>query len=70
MPSYLKMEQLAQSNKTLATSYDNLKKEKKRLIKENRKKDDIIVELEEKIKQLENKDVYEDKKQVDTDTKI
>jgi hypothetical protein len=53
LPSYLRMEELISSNKSLKNANDNLKKERTRLKKIIEQKDEHIIKLEEKIEMLE-----------------
>lgn len=55
LPSYLRMEELLSSNKSLKNANDNLKKERNKLKKIIEQDKKIISELEEQIKKLENK---------------
>ena len=69
LPSYLRMEELLASNKSLKNAYKNIKKERNKLnkvIEENKKQ---IAQLKEKIKSLENEneELKYHKKAIDID---
>ena len=71
LPSYLRMEELLASNKSLKNAYNNIKKERnklKRVIESDKKQ---IAQLEEKIKFLENEneELMCRIKTIDTDNK-
>ena len=55
LPSYLRMGELLVTNKTLKNSYNNLKKEKNRLKKLNDSNSDRILQLQETVDALNNR---------------
>ena len=71
LPSYLRMEELIASNKSLKNAYNNIKKERNKLKKVIESDKTQIAQLEEKIKTLEgeNEELKRLIKTVDTDAK-
>lgn len=67
LPSYLRMEELISSNKSLKNAYANIKKERNKLKKTIDIKEERIKQLEERVRtlKLENENL---KKSVDTAT--
>lgn len=71
LPSYLRMEELLSSNKSLKNAYSNLKKDRNKLNKEVEKNKIEIMQLKELIETLEsdNKKLREQMKIIDIDKK-
>lgn len=67
LPSYLRMEELITSNKSLKNAYNNIKKERNKLKKIIDSDKTKITQLEEKLKILENNESITQTKTVDTD---
>lgn len=70
LPSYLRMEELISSNKSLKNAYANLKKERNKLKRTIEIKEESIKQLEEQVETLksENKNLRNLIKSVDTDS--
>lgn len=71
LPSYLRMEKLISSNKSLKNAYDNIKKERNKLKRTINIKEDRIKQLEEQVQtlKLENENLKKNLiKSVDTDS--
>lgn len=70
LPSYMRMEELISSNKSLKNAYANVKKERNKLKKTIDIKNERIKQLEEQVEtlKLENENLKNLKKSVDTDT--
>lgn len=67
LPSFLRMDDLIKTNKTLKNAYDNLKKERNRQNKKIKEYEDKIKELETEVKQLKKdlEDLRNNKKSID-----
>ena len=71
IPSYLKMEELIKSNKSLKNALNNLKKERNKLKRTIEKEQEKVKQLQEQINSLtiENKELKNSIKNIDIDSK-